>query len=279
MGYKFGLIGHPISHSLSPWMQTKFIELAQVNGEYKLYQGSPDELENVIKHLREMEIDGFNVTVPYKQVIIDYLDELDADAAKLGAVNTVVLRDGKWVGYSTDGEGYVQSVKEKYPNLLKRDISVLLLGAGGAARGIYRSLVQQNITHIDIANRSLNNAESLLSLKESDTLTSVLSFKEAEENLSTYDLIIQTTSVGMKPNVQDQVIQLNNIKENAVVSDIVYQPIETKILKEAQNNGAYVHYGHSMLIYQGQKAFEKWTGINLEVNHLTDELEQKLRGE
>jgi shikimate dehydrogenase len=279
MGYKFGLIGHPISHSLSPWMQTKFIELAQVNGEYKLYQGSPDELENVIKHLREMEIDGFNVTVPYKQVIIDYLDELDTDAAKLGAVNTVVLRDGKWVGYSTDGEGYVQSVKEKYPNLLKRDISVLLLGAGGAARGIYRSLVQQNITHIDIANRSLNNAESLLSLKESDTLTSVLSFKEAEENLSTYDLIIQTTSVGMKPNVQDQVIQLNNIKENAVVSDIVYQPIETKILKEAQNNGAYVHYGHSMLIYQGQKAFEKWTGINLEVNHLTDELEQKLRGE
>lgn len=279
MGYKFGLIGHPISHSLSPWMQTKFIELAQVNGEYKLYQGSPDELENVIKHLREMEIDGFNVTVPYKQVIIDYLDELDADAAKLGAVNTVVLRDGKWVGYSTDGEGYVQSVKEKYPNLLKRDISVLLLGAGGAARGIYRSLVQQNITHIDIANRSLNNAESLLSLKESDTLTSVLSFKEAEENLSTYDLIIQTTSVGMKPNVQDQVIQLNNIKENAVVSDIVYQPIETKILKEAQNNGAHVHYGHSMLIYQGQKAFEKWTGINLEVNHLIDELEQKLRGE
>ncbi len=279
MGYKFGLIGHPISHSLSPWMQTKFIELAQVNGEYKLYQGSPDELENVIKHLREMEIDGFNVTVPYKQVIIDYLDELDADAAKLGAVNTVVLRDGKWVGYSTDGEGYVQSVKEKYPNLLNRDISVLLLGAGGAARGIYRSLVQQNITHIDIANRSLNNAESLLSLKESDTLTSVLSFKEAEENLSTYDLIIQTTSVGMKPNVQDQVIQLNNIKENAVVSDIVYQPIETKILKEAQNNGAHVHYGHSMLIYQGQKAFEKWTGINLEVNHLIDELEQKLRGE
>ncbi|MFD2657271.1 shikimate dehydrogenase [Gracilibacillus thailandensis] len=279
MLYKLGLIGHPISHSLSPWIHQQFLDLAEVDGEYKLYEGDHEALPEVLKHLKEIGIDGFNVTVPYKQVIVDYLDEIDKDAEILRAVNTVVNIDGKWKGYSTDGEGYVRSLKEPYPNLLNHETTVLLLGAGGAARGIYRALMGQGVDTIDIANRSHDKAKDLLSLRLGDVNSNVLSYQEAEQQLAKYDLIVQTTSVGMKPNVEGQVIQLDQINKDAVVSDIVYQPITTQLLHDASERGANIHHGHAMLLYQGQLAFEKWTGKNLDVAHLVDKLENKLRGE
>src|SRR5699024_7149089 len=150
---------------------------------------------------------------------------------------------------------------------------VLLLGAGGAARGIYRALVQQQVKKIDIANRSQDKAESLLPLKEGVTSTTVLSYLEAEAQLNEYDLVIQTTSVGMKPNIDEQIIQLDNLRKEAVVSDIVYQPITTKLLQDAKERGAHIHHGHAMLLYQGQLAFEKWTGQNLNVEYLVKVLE------
>ncbi|SFL79947.1 shikimate dehydrogenase [Gracilibacillus orientalis] len=279
MMYKLGLIGHPIGHSLSPWIHQQFLDLAELDGEYKLYEGDRYALPGVLKHLKEIGIDGFNVTVPYKQVIVDYLDEIDSDAEILSAVNTVVNIDGKWKGYSTDGEGYVRSLIEPYPNLLNRETSVLVLGAGGAARGIYRALIGQGVDTIDIANRSQDKAKDLLSLRLGEVKSRVLSYQQAEEHLAEYDLIVQTTSVGMKPNVEDQVIQLDNIRNDAVVSDIVYQPIMTQLLRDASKRGANIHHGHAMLLYQGQLAFEKWTGKNLAVAHLVDKLENKLRGE
>ncbi|WP_208590100.1 shikimate dehydrogenase [Gracilibacillus suaedae] len=279
MLYKLGLIGHPISHSLSPWIHQQFLDLAELDGEYKLYEGEHEALPGVLKHLKEIGIDGFNVTVPYKQIIVDYLDEIDKDAEILRAVNTVVNIDGKWKGYSTDGEGYVRSLKEPYPNLLNHETTVLLLGAGGATRGIYRALMGQGVATIDIANRSQDKAKDLLSLRLGDVNSNVLSYQEAEQQLAKYDLIVQTTSVGMKPNVEDQVIQLDHINKDAVVSDIVYQPITTQLLHDASERGANIHHGHAMLLYQGQLAFEKWTGKNLDVAHLVDKLENKLRGE
>jgi shikimate dehydrogenase len=279
MSLKLGLIGNPISHSLSPWIHAKFIHLAGLNGEYKLYEGDHQKLPEVIQQLKQTHIDGFNITVPYKQVIVDYLDDIDKDAEILGAVNTVVNQNGKWKGYSTDGEGYVRSLVEQYPTLLNKEASVLLLGAGGAARGIYRAIVQKGVKKVDIANRSLDKAEALLPLRVGSTKTSVMSFQEAEQHLDDYDLIIQTTSVGMKPNIDEQIIQLDNIRQNAVVSDIVYQPITTKLLQNAKERGASIHHGHAMLLYQAQLAFEKWTGKNLDVAHMVSELEKKLRGE
>ncbi|GAE94081.1 shikimate 5-dehydrogenase I alpha [Gracilibacillus boraciitolerans JCM 21714] len=243
-------------------------------------RGNQQVLPSVIKQLKEQAIDGFNVTVPYKQVIVDYLDELDPDAEILGAVNTVVNQNGKWKGYSTDGEGYVRSIVDRYPALLNRETSVLLLGAGGgAARGIYRALGQQQVKRIDIANRSKEKAEDLLPLRFGNVQTSVLSYPEAELKLAEYDLVVQTTSVGMKPNVDKQIISLTNLRTQTVVSDIVYQPIMTKLLADASKcGGASIHHGHAMLLYQGQLAFEKWTGKNLDVTHLVDKLENKLRG-
>ncbi|MFC4404050.1 shikimate dehydrogenase [Gracilibacillus xinjiangensis] len=279
MTLKLGLIGHPIGHSLSPWIHAKFIDLAGLTGEYKLYEGDHTKLPEVIQNLKQSGVDGFNITVPYKQVIVDYLDNLDRDAEILGAVNTVVNENGKWKGYSTDGEGYVRSLMDPYPDLLNNGTSVLLLGAGGAARGIYRAIVQKGVKNIDIANRSLDKAEALLPLRTGSAKSKVMSFQEAEQYLHEYDLIIQTTSVGMKPNVEDQIIQLDNIRQNAVVSDIVYQPITTKLLQNAKEHGALIHHGHAMLLYQAQLAFEKWTGKHLDIAHMVDELEEKLRGE
>ncbi|GAB2554681.1 shikimate dehydrogenase [Gracilibacillus alcaliphilus] len=279
MTYKLGLIGNPIGHSLSPWIHQHFLESADLDGEYKLYEGDFEALPQVIQRLKDEQVDGFNITVPYKQVIIDFLDEMDEEAEILGAVNTVVQKNGKWKGYSTDGEGYVRSLADIFPNLLTSDASVLLLGAGGAARGIYRALMQKQVARLDIANRSLEKAEALLSLRIGNASTSVISFEEAEAQLAEYDLIVQTTSVGMKPHQDVQIIRLDNLRTGAVVSDIVYQPIMTKILQDAKSRGAQIHHGHAMLLYQGQLAFEKWTGKNLEVSHLVDQLEKKLRGE
>ncbi|MGN8645575.1 shikimate dehydrogenase [Gracilibacillus sp. HCP3S3_G5_1] len=279
MGYHLGLIGHPISHSLSPWIHQQFLDLAELDGEYKLYEGDREALPKVLRHLKESEIDGFNVTVPYKQVMVDYMDEVDDDAATLHAVNTVVNINGKWKGYSTDGEGYVRSLKERYPNLLNRNTSVLLLGAGGAARGICRALSGQGIDTIDIANRSIEKAEELLSVRLGEVKSTVLTYQQAEEQLAKYDVIVQTTSVGMKPNAGDQIIRLDNIRQDTVVSDIVYQPIMTKLLRDASERGASIHHGHAMLLYQAQLAFEIWTGKKLDVAHLVNKLENKLRGE
>ncbi len=194
MAYKLGLIGHPIGHSLSPWIHHQFLDLAELDGEYKLYEGDHQALPNVLKNLKEKNIDGFNVTVPYKQVIVDYLDEIDEDAEILGAVNTVVNIEGKWKGYSTDGAGYVRSITEPFPNLLNKEANVLILGAGGAARVIYRALVQQKLKTIDIANRSKEKAEAFLALRTGNVKTAVLSYQEAEAQLADYDLIVQTTT-------------------------------------------------------------------------------------
>lgn len=278
MVLQLGLIGHPISHSLSPWIHTELLKLAKINGEYKLYPGNEEELPNVLRHLRDNSIDGFNITVPYKEKILDHLDEIDPEAERLGAVNTVVQQNGKWKGYNTDGEGYVRSIQRSFPSLLHNQASILILGAGGAARGIYNALMKLALKRVDIANRSLHKAEQFLEMQLGKSESRVLNYEEAEQQLSEYDLIIQTTSVGMKPEIDQQIIQLHHVKENAVVSDIVYQPIMTSFLKDAKDNGAKIHHGHAMLLYQAQLAFEKWTGIDVDAEHLLNELEKQLRG-
>ncbi|WP_138415663.1 shikimate dehydrogenase [Aquibacillus sediminis] len=276
MDLKLGLIGYPIKHSLSPWIHQQFMDTLGVEGRYDLYESPPEQLGETINQLRDQQLDGFNITVPYKQKIIPYLDELDSDAKEIGAVNTVVQTNGKWKGYNTDGAGYVRSVKQSYPNLFAPNHRVLILGAGGAARGIYRALVHEAFTTVDIANRTLERADDLLDLKTEDVTTNILSFKDAEQALSKYDFIVQTTSVGMKPNVEDQIISLEQLKPNTIVSDIVYQPLLTSFLKDAKQRGGLIHQGHTMLLYQAQLAFRHWSGASVPAQDILIELEKRL---
>lgn len=278
MSYKFGLIGYPIQHSLSPWIHDKFLSQLRLEGTYSIIEIHPenDSFDQEMERLRNSDLDGFNVTVPYKEKVIPYLDELDLQAKQIGAVNTIRSQDGKWIGYNTDGIGYVRSLVSAYPSIEQnKQQQILLLGAGGAAKGIYHALKFNHFSNITIANRSIERAQEI---KKDDDVTSVITLQEAEEQLSRYDLIIQTTSVGMKPHIDDTIISLEHVKEGAIVSDIVYQPLLTKFLQEAKRRSCPIHFGHTMLLYQAQYAFELWTGKLPEMTGLADELQSVLEG-
>lgn len=280
MVYNCKLIGYPIKHSLSPWIHEQFFEKAELQGTYTINEIRPeDSFEDHIKRMREEQVDGFNITVPYKQAIIPYLDVLDETAKKMGAVNTVVNRNGKWIGYNTDGIGYLRSLESMYPDLFTdKSVRVLLLGAGGAARAIYFALDVSGFTRIDIANRTRASAKEIIESANSSTQSEILSLEEAEKYAGNYDLIIQTTSVGMKPKQDNAIISSDNIKTNTIVSDIVYQPIQTKFLSCSAKRGAMIHQGHTMLLYQAQYAFEIWTDKKVKMDDMEIKLKEILEG-
>ncbi|MEW9675833.1 shikimate dehydrogenase [Lentibacillus sp. L22] len=281
MDFKFALIGYPVQHSLSPWIHEQFLERTGLNGSYMLEEIAPEQsFAQRITDLRNRSVNGFNVTVPYKQKIIPFLDEVSDGAKQIGAVNTVVNRDGKWIGYNTDGKGYVRSLCEQYPEISQnKALKIAIIGSGGAARGIYHALVTEGFRFIDIANRTISNAEAIAKLQQDQTNTMVLSLETFMQAVPEYDLIIQTTSIGMKPNQEQSIFPTDvSFKPGSIASDIIYQPIETTFLKRAQKQGALVHYGHTMLLYQAQYAFELWTNRQVPIEGMAEQLRRILEG-
>lgn len=272
--YQFGLIGYPIKHSLSPWIHQQFFEATGINGNYSMIEIQPDKnFSESMKTLKTMQLDGFNVTVPYKQKVMDYLDEVDEEALKIGAVNTVLCKNNRLIGYNTDGIGYVRSLEQKFPKLSeKKDSPILILGAGGAAKGIYHGLKYAGYNHITIANRTIEKATQIAGEN------CVISMNEAQERLAEFKLIVQTTSVGMKPNEHQSIISLENMTAETIASDIVYQPMMTKFLREAQIKTTSIHMGHTMLLYQAQSAFKIWTGQNPTTTGMDEALQKQLEG-
>lgn len=272
--YQFGLIGYPIKHSLSPWIHQQFFEATGINGNYSMIEIQPNKnFSESMKALKTMQLDGFNVTVPYKQKVMDYLDEVDEAALKIGAVNTVLCKNNRLIGYNTDGIGYVRSLEQKFPKLSENiDLPILILGAGGAAKGIYHGLKYAGYNHITIANRTTEKAAQIAGEN------CVISMNEAQERLAEFRLIIQTTSVGMKPNDHQSIISLENMTAETIASDIVYQPIMTKFLREAQTKTTSIHLGHTMLLYQAQSAFKIWTGQNPNTTGMDEALQKQLEG-
>src|SRR5690625_3772654 len=218
--YQLGLIGFPIKHSLSPWIHERFLKKANLEGSYSLIEIKLDEsFSNAINEIKKKNMDGFNVTVPYKETIIPYLDDIDPEAEKIGAVNTVMNDNGRWIGYNTDGKGYLRSLESKFPNLLAdKTKKILILGAGGAARGIYYALTALDFEHVDIANRTIHSANEIATLKGTKTKTEVLSLADAKSKVHEYNIFIQTSSVGMNPNHEDVIVPLNGIKQSSIVS-------------------------------------------------------------
>lgn len=277
MNYEFALIGYPIKHSLSPWIHERFLKETELDGSYSIIEIDPTQsFEKAVEGLKQSSLNGFNVTVPYKEKIIPYLDEIDEQAKHIGAVNTVLCRDGKWIGYNTDGMGYMRALLNKYPEIANnKEQAVLLLGAGGAAKGILYALLHHGYEDITIANRSLERAKELA---RANNTIEVVSLEKAEAGLASFQLIIQTTSVGMKPYETEQIISMEKIDREAIVSDIVYQPLLTSLLKEAKTHGANIHFGHAMLLYQAQYAFEIWTEKRPNMASLEKQLKLELEG-
>jgi shikimate dehydrogenase len=274
----YGVIGDPISHSMSPAMHNSAFSDLGLDAYYHPFHVRPEHLNDAIKGLKALNIRGFNVTVPHKTSIIPLLDEIDPLAAAIGAVNTVVNRDGKLIGYNTDGLGFVKALLHEIGNLNDRECKVLIIGSGGAARAIYYTLLSEGWTDIDICNRTIQRAIDLINGCPIEGKSKALNLQDAQSRLDDYELIIQTTSIGMSPQTNQVPIGLGNLKSNSVVCDIIYNPLETELLKKASEKGAKTQNGIGMFVYQGALAFEFWTGIKPDTDKMKKVVLQQLGG-
>lgn len=272
----YAVIGDPISHSMSPAMHNDWLQHYHIDAHYHAFHIKNENLKDAVKGFRAMGVSGFNITIPHKVAIMPYLDEIDPLAQTIGAVNTVVNEDGKLIGFNTDGIGYLNGIQPYFPSIQNK--KVLIIGAGGAARAIYFSMAYERVEHIDIANRTIEKAQNLQQECPYDVSTKTMTIEEAEELVGQYDLIVQTTSIGMKPYIDSQPISLQHLRETTVVSDIIYNPFETKFLQTARLKGAKTQNGIDMLVYQGALAFEKWTGIAPDTDRIKIKLGKQLGG-
>lgn len=253
----FAVIGDPISHSKSPDMHNIWFSELGIDATYIPIRVKSEDLKNAISSLKLLGASGFNVTVPHKEAIIPFLDEIDPIAEKMGAVNTVVRReDGSLKGYNTDGAGFVHALEEVVGKEHKEK-KVLLIGAGGASRGIAFALKEYGYKHIAIANRTVAKAETIISeLGEGKAL----SLEQAENELNEYGIIIQATSLGLATGQKELPLSLDKLQEGAIACDIVYNPLITPFLEEAQKKKANIVTGLGMFVHQGAIAFQYWLG-------------------
>ena len=270
MSLKLGIIGYPIGHSISPVFQQAALDHCGIDGAYQAYQVAPDSLSEFFQGLRQPDFLGINVTVPHKEAVIPYLDEVDDWATAAGAVNTVVNLDGRLSGHNTDGSGFLRALKEG-AGFHPEGSRVLVLGAGGAARGVVLALVRDGIAGLTVANRTLERAQRLADLAQSDGTPSraiPLASQELTDVAATADLIVNCTTIGMShgPDETGSPLSSAQIPSTALVNDLVYNPLATPLLREAERAGAKCLGGIHMLVYQGAASFEMWTGRDAPVD-------------
>lgn len=264
-----GIIGKPVEHSMSPAIHNAAFEELGLNYAYLAF--AVDDVEGAIRGMRALNIRGFSVTIPHKIEVMPFLDEIDPVARRIGAVNTVVNENGHLKGYNTDWIGFVRSLEAHTPIHGK---NVVILGAGGAARAVAFGIKEQGGA-LTILNREieLDMAESLA--KEVGCawgdLAQLDSVKEA-------DIVVNATSVGMHPHVESTVIETRHLRSEQVVYDVVYNPLETRFLKEAREIGCQPVSGYDMLLLQGVAQFELWTGQDAPVEIMRKILLDCLQG-
>jgi shikimate dehydrogenase len=259
----FGIFGHPVAHSLSPVMQNAAFRAVEMDAVYVPFPVTPDRLGHAVESLRTLQIRGINVTVPHKEKIIAYLDEVDAKARMIGAVNTVVNKNGHLVGYNTDWKGITGSLADDL-DFHPHGKRVLVLGAGGASRAALVALAEKGAAWIGIANRTRSKAENLATVFREffpGTDFAVLGLDQGELAgiCPTVDLVLNSTSLGLKGEVFDQ-IPWPRLNPEAVVYDVVYRTPDTPLVMTARELGHRAAGGLGMLIAQGEAAFRIWTG-------------------
>ncbi|MFZ5573007.1 MAG: shikimate dehydrogenase [Thermodesulfobacteriota bacterium] len=244
----FGVIGDPVSHSMSPIMHNRAFAETGFNGAYLAFQVT--DVAAAIAGMRSLGIGGFSVTIPHKINVMKYIDRIDDMAAKIGAVNTVVNRNGILCGYNTDCLGAIHALREKTAIDGKK---VLLLGAGGAARAIGYGIQSQGglLRIVNILEDEGRNLAGELG---------VAYHHLSEFHGLDYDILINSTPVGMSPDVADMPVRAEDLRPEKVVMDIIYNPLNTRLLMEAQKKGCLVVDGANMFVYQGAAQFEMWTG-------------------
>lgn len=257
----FGIIGHPVKHSLSPLMHNAALQACGLDYVYVPFDVAKEDVGVAIAGLKALGVAGFNVTIPHKTSVMRYLDDLDESAVAAGAVNTVKNESGRMIGFNTDGDGLVKSLADDL-GFNPRDSSIVIIGAGGAARGAIAALCRAGARRIIIANRTHDRAielASAMSVRFPDTELSAAGHDDLPGFLPHVDLLVNTTSLGMN-NDSIPCLSLNALSPTASVYDMVYSPRVTPLLHDAVGLGLTCDNGLGMLAAQGELAFTIWTG-------------------
>jgi shikimate dehydrogenase len=275
-----GVIGDPIEHTLSPVMHNAAFKHLGLDFAYLAFRVKKTELKNAIKGMRSLGIHGLNVTMPHKVEVIKYLDDVDSAVNFIGAANTILNDAGKLLGFNTDGIGAIRALEE---NAVKIDGKrMLLLGAGGAAKAIAFSAAEY-LDELVILNRNFGKAKRIAEILRRNfnkkIIADALSQNNIKEHLKNSDILINATPVGMHPNENQSLVAMEWLRPDIYVMDIIYDPVETKLLKDAKKVGAKVISGIEMLIHQGAASFEIWTGRQAPIKIMKEAVLRKLREE
>ena len=269
---KAGVIGHPISHSKSPLIHQYWLSRYNLDGSYIAIDIGLKNLNSGVQNLVVEGFEGFNVTIPHKQDIINLCDEIDEKAKAIGAVNTVTIKNGQLFGSNTDAFGFIENIKSNVPNFVFKGKTAFVLGAGGAARAILYGLIDEGVQKIKLSNRSIEKAQALQ--ETAPDVIEVVSWDTKEKALSDVDLLVNSTSLGMVGQ-PELLLNLDQLPTHALVNDIVYTPLITDLLNTAKLRGNLIVTGIGMLLHQARPSFKSWTDILPEV---TQELEKDILG-
>jgi shikimate dehydrogenase len=260
---QLGLVGYPLGHSLSPKIHMAALSACNLQGNYSLFPIYPEDtqaLKDLLARVRSGEITGLNVTIPHKQNVIELMDDLTPTARTIGAVNTIYMKHEKLIGDNTDAQGFLSDLKKYIGNQeLGIRKSALVLGAGGSARAIVYALLN-DYWNVTIAARRIEQAQEL-AMQFKNTNAMELNFQTFKP--STFNLLVNTTPIGMTPNTEQSPLpEKLSLPSNTFIYDLVYNPHETKLVKDARAQGLNAATGLGMLIEQASLAFEIWTGYN-----------------
>ncbi len=277
-----GLIGHPLKHSYSPFIHNIAIDLKEIDYIYLPFDIPASNLKNAVRGMIALGIRGFNVTIPHKENIIQFMSNVSEEASIIGAVNTVVNELGKLSGYNTDVNGILETLNPFKEEIFGNEISVI--GAGGASRAVIYTLIRYfKPSKIFLVNRTEQRADSLKNyfqdkMKYNSFKTKELFPPDLVEVFRSSKLIVNATSVGMYPDVDDSITMLaDSFTKGQIVFDLVYNPIQTNLLKLASSNGAIALDGLKMLVYQAAKSFELWTSETMPVEQVYKSLQLFLK--
>ena len=273
MKKKYGIIGNPIRHSLSPVLHNYWFKKYGLDADYSILEISDKEIGNVVQKIKNKDLDGINVTLPYKQKIIPHLDILINEAETTGSVNTIYLDENdNTIGENTDVFGLQAAYLKEVDNISNK--KTLVIGPGGVSPSIILALQKSGIGNISIVNRTI---EKCIFLKKKFKFLNIISWESLELEINNFDIIINATSLGLK-NGEDFNFNFENTKEAVIYIDTIYNPLETKTFKYLKEVGKKVFNGLDMFIYQGQKSFYLWNKINPEIDDgLVDLLNSKLK--
>ncbi len=270
-----GLLGSPVAHSISPMMHNEAFNLLGLDYVYLCFNVGTDNLKTAVEGMRTMGVRGFNCTMPDKNLMCELADDLSPAAKMIGAVNTVVNDNGKLIGHNTDGVGYMHAVKDAGHDITSKNMT--LLGAGGAATAICTQAALDGVANINvfsIKDQFFNRAQKLVDTINSNTkckasLYDLADKTELNKSIDNSHILTNATSVGMAPNTDNCIITDEDVfRSDLIVSDVIYNPMETKLLKMAKSHGCQTFNGLYMLLYQGAEAFKIWTGRELPVKEV-----------